>query len=303
MNNTCFLTIGKTYESTESAERKKYIGVGSSYILSVNPDKKELEAIYNTEIANEPEYLTSSSDVKGVRVDFLVKTDPTVNCGIDAINRMSFFLYNEPQYNKDKTKVQVIDIYGNSSYALIEDAKQHKKLISANGKEMKISTQYRPAYRGEADLVCFLKTYLGIKDAFSFIDGGWKLKENACDFEFSLDNIKDYFSGNVYELKEVLSLQPKNKVKLLYGVRTTDKGQFQTICTHNNMFLVNNSGDKGLTYLEKVLAKAKLAGAFSDTEYRVCPLQEYTVKPTDLSTPEVDSSNDENPFEEDGLPF
>ena len=45
-NSYVFLTIGKTQESTETQEFKKYVGVGSSFVVAVNPTKKQLEEIY-----------------------------------------------------------------------------------------------------------------------------------------------------------------------------------------------------------------------------------------------------------------
>lgn len=300
--NPFFLAIGKTYESTEAFESKKYIGVGSSFVLAVNPTKQELEQIYGHEVANEPVYVDEGKEVGNVRIDFIVKTDPALNDGIEAINKATFFLSDEPAYNKDKTKVQVIDKYGNFTFAPVEDVRMSKKLLSANGKEMKIVSSYRAAYRGEADLVDFLKKYLGVQDAFNYANGSWELKENPEDYEFGLEHIKDYFSGDVRELKEALKLQPNNKIKLLYGVRTTEKGQFQAVCTRSDMTLRNSANANSLLALEKNLANAKLAGAFKDTEYRACPLQEYKLEATDLSSPD-NGSVESDPLESSDLPW
>ena len=37
INSYSFLTIGKTQESKEAVEFKRYVGVGSSYVIAVNP--------------------------------------------------------------------------------------------------------------------------------------------------------------------------------------------------------------------------------------------------------------------------
>jgi len=298
MHNYTFLAIGKTHESTESQEFKKYVGVGSSYVLAVNPDKKQLEAIYGHEIANEPEYTKSDGDVPSVRIDFIVKTDPEQCNGIEVINKAAIFLYDEVAYNKDKTKVQVIDRYGNSTWAAVEDAKMNKKLLTASGREAKIALDYHMARRGEADLVDFLKTYLNIEDAFNYIDGSWVLKEDPQDYEFRLEHIKDYFKGDVSEIREAIALMPKNKVKLLYGVTTSDKGQFQAICVRNGFILRNSASSKALQRLETQLLNSKNAGSFSNIEYKICPLQEYSIKPTDLSSAPTSSE-----MADDGLPW
>lgn len=284
-NSYVFLTIGKTQESTETQEFKKYVGVGSSFVVAVNPTKKQLEEIYGHELANDPEYVVDTDNGKEARVSFVVKTDPNICNGIEIINRAMFTLRNAPAYNKDESKVQVIDKYGNTTWADTNDAKAGKKLFSATGKELKIDSSYRIACVGEADLVGFLKAYLSIGDAFNYVNDSWVKKDNADDFLFELEHIKDYFSGDFSEIKDAIALQPNNKVKLLYGVRTKDDGkQYQTVATRNGMVLLNSAGSKALDKLEKDLINAKNAGSYASTDFRVQPLAEYSVEPTDFST-------------------
>lgn len=284
-NSYVFLTIGKTQESTETQEFKKYVGVGSSFVVAVNPTKKQLEEIYGHELANDPEYVVDTDNGKEARVSFVVKTDPNICNGIEIVNRAMFTLRNAPAFNKDESKVQVIDKYGNTTWADTNDAKTGKKLFSATGKELKIDSSYRMACVGEADLVGFLKAYLGVGDAFNYVNGSWVKKDNADDFLFGLEHIKDYFSGDFSEVKDAIALQPNNKVKLLYGVRTTEEGkQYQTVATRNGMVLLNSAGSKALDRLEKELANAKNNGSYASTDFRVQPLAEYSVEPTDFST-------------------
>lgn len=281
-----FLAIGKTQVSKEAAESKKYIGVGSSHVLAVNPTKEELEGIYGHEIANSPEYTGERDGVPYVRIDFIVKTDPEQCDGIETVNKASVFLRNEPAYNRDKTKVQVIDDFGNSTWAPVEDAKMNKRIVQASGQDAKIAPKYRMACSGEADLVAFLKAYLNIEDVFSYINGAWVMKtENVDDYKFYLENLRDYFKGDVSEIKEALALQPNNKVKLLYGVRTTDRGQFQSVITRGEMVLRNSSSSSALNRLQRAVVNAKGSGAFSDTALEVCPLKEYVIEATDFDSP------------------
>lgn len=300
--NYLFLTVGKTTESKEAAEIKRYIGVGSTYIKGVNPDKKTLDSFMGFESKNEPEYVKDKDDSKMAIIRFLTETDPTQCNDIDLKSSITFILTNVPAYNKDQTKVQVIDEYGNSTWASVEDAKAGKKLFSSNGHELKIGSKYRMAYRGEADLVAFLKTYLCIDDAFNYVNGSWVLKDNAADYLFGLEHIKDYFKGDFSELNEALKLQPNNKVKLLYGVRTTDKGQYQDIAARDELFLRNSAGAKAIAKMAEQLAKDKQAGAYASTEFKVQELAEYDVKATDLSTPQnndplsAGSEDEDNPW-------
>ena len=291
-NSFSFLAIGKTQESTETQEFKKYVGVGSSFVIAVNPSKKELDSIYGREAANAPEYVVDGDRGKEARVTFIVKTDPNTCNGVEIINRVMFTLRNAPAYNKDESKVQVIDKYGNTTWADTEDAKAGKKLFSASGKELKIDSSYRMACVGEADLIAFLKAYLCVGDAFNYVNGSWVKKDNADDFLFGLEHIKDYFSGDFSEIKEAIALQPNNKVKLLYGVRTTDDGkQYQAVATRSGMVLHNSAGSNALARLERELANAKAAGSYASTDFRVQELSEYTVEPTDLSSAPADTGS------------
>lgn len=291
-NSYVFLAIGKTQESTETQEFKKYVGVGSSFVVAVNPTKKEFEDIIGHEVANDPEYVVDTDNGKEARIKFVVKTDPNTCNGVEIITQVMFTLRNAPAYNKDQSKVQVIDKYGNTTWAPTEDAKAGKKLFSANGKELKIDSSYRIACVGEPDLIGFLKAYLCVGDAFNYVNGSWVKKENADDLLFSLEHIKDYFSGDFSEVKEAIALQPNNKVKLLYGVRTTDEGkQYQTIATRSGMVLHNSAGSKALEKLEKDLTNAKNNGSYASTDFRVQELSEYSVEPTNLSSAPTTSTD------------
>lgn len=293
INSYSFLAIGKTQESTEAQSFKRYVGLASSFVLAVNPTKKDLEDIYGHEIANDPEYVVDTDNGKEARINFVVKTDPEANDSIEMINQVRFTLRNAPAYNRDQTKVQVIDKYGNVTWANTEDAKAHKQILTANGNPAKIATDYRMACVGEADLIGFLKPYLCVGDAFNYVNGSWVLKDNADDYLFGLENIKDYFNGDFSEVKEAVKLQPNNKVKLLYGIRTTDEGkQYQTVATKNGMVLPNNAGSRAIARLEKELANAKAAGSYASTEYVVKPLAEYTVEATNLETPATTAAED-----------
>ena len=295
-----FLAIGKTQESTEgTGSFKRYIGVGSSFVLGVNPNKKELDEIMGFESANEPEYIKDGDNGKEAHIHFIVKTDPETNNGIEITNRLMITLRQAPAYNRDQTKVQVIDKYGNHTWMNTEDAKAGKVALMADGNPNKIDTKYRMACVGECDLVDFLKAYLCVPDAFNYVNGVWTKKENADDFVFALEHVKDYFSGNFSELKDALALQPNNKVKLLYGVRTNDEGkQYQTIASRGDLILPNAAGSKGIARLEKTLASAKQNGSYASTEFKVQELAEYDVQATNLEQPTVssESSDDEMPW-------
>lgn len=302
-NSYSFLTIGKTQESTESTGFKRYVGIGSSFVLAVNPAKKELDTLMGYESNNDPEYVVNTENGKEARINFIVKTDPKTNNGIEIVNRAMFTLRNAPAYNRDNTKVQVIDKYGNFTWADKQDAEEGKKLLDRNGNPVRIDDKYRMACVGEAALVDFLKHYLGIGSAFDYINGVWVKKDNASDYMFELEHIKDYFNGNFSEIREAIKLQPNNKVKLLYGVRTTDEGrQYQAVITRENLILSNNAGQRAIDRLKEEISRLKDNGSYPTTELKVQELTEYTVQPTDFSSSSASAINNSN-SNSDAMPW
>lgn len=293
-----FLVVGMTQESKEATGGfKRYVGLAGSRVLAFNPNKKELDMLMGFESANEPEYLVDTDEGKEARLTFIVRTDPETNNGIEITNQLRFTLRNRMAYaNADHTKVWVLDDYGNAVRIPVDDAKAGKALES----NMKAVGKYHIACDGEPELVDFLRTYLGVPYVLTYTNGVWGVSDKAEQGKFILEHIKDYFKGDFSEIKNALNMQPNNKVKLMYGVRTNDEGkQYQTICTRVDYFLRNNAGSKAIARLEKILADAKNAGAFTNTEYKVQELQEYTVQPTDFSAeaPETDSSSSDLPWE------
>lgn len=300
-NGYAFMAFGKVAESTEGAvDIKRYIGVGSSYILGVNPSKEELEKIYGRTIDNEPQY-TGTQESNGVqvpyiRLDFITAVDPEVTNGIDMKSKLVFFLRKEARYNRDKSKVQVIDKYGRTCWVGVEDAKNHVIPQYSNG-PANIDKDYRPAYVGEEDLTNFLKAYLCIDNVMEYINGTWTLKTgNLSDYECRLEHVADYFSGNVSEIKGAIAMMPKNKVKLLYGVRTTEEGkQYQSIYTQ----MVLRNGSSNYDKLAKDVAERKEAGSYPTTEFEVCELKEYNVEATimpNIATEDPFADADDNPW-------
>ena len=303
--NKSFLAIGKTQESKEAGEGgfKRYVGVGSTYVKGVQPTKAEIDEFFGYESQVEPEYVKDTDNGKEAHITFLVQTDPETCNGIELKSRAMFTLRATPAYNKDQTKVQVIDGYGNHTWLNTEDAKAGKAILLPNGNPQKIDTKYRMACVGECDLVDFLKKYLCIQDAFNYVNGTWVKKDNADECVFGLENIKDYFKGDFKEIKDAIALQPNNKVKLLYGVRTNDEGkQYQTVCTRGDLILSNSANVNALTRLEKDLANAKQNGAYANTDYRVCELKEWDVKPTNLDKP-ADTSDLPFSTSDDNMPW
>ena len=278
--NRLFMAFSAGKESTESGEFKRYIGVAPVKVLAVNPTKSEQEKLYNTTLDKDPEYVgnvnVNGKDVQNVRISFVVKTDEE-KCGIDMTTNVTFFLQNAPRMGSQSGKYQIIDKYGRTAWATEEDIKAKQIPVYSNGKPANIDIDYRQAYVGEEELTNFIKNYLNIPNVQKYVDGEWKLVDNPSECEARLDKIADYFKGNFAELKSIISLQPNNKIKVMFGVRTSEDGkEYQAVYTR--MTLKNGVSD--YSRLDKDLQEAKQNGAYSTTEFSVCPIKEYKIEAT-----------------------
>ena len=295
------MAFGRAQESKEAAEIKRFVGVGSVFVVGVNPNKSELEKLYDRELDKDPEYITEKDGVTSARIDFIVKTDTTAKCnnGIELLTKVSMFIRKEYRFNKDKTKVQVIDKYGRTAWVTKEQAKNHEIPVYSNGKPANIDKDYRPAYIGEEDVTNFLKLFLGIPNVEKWVkneETGRRevvgLIDNPQDCECRLDHIEDYFKGKFNEIKDAISLMPNNKIKALFGVRTTDDGkQYQDVYTRkflSNAVSVYNK-------LAEDVQSNKDNGAYPNTEFVVADLQEYTVQATNFNN--TNNNNGDLPFD------
>ena len=292
--NKLFMAFATGKESTEGVAVKRYIGVAPVYVLAVNPNKAELEKIYNTDLENAPEYVGEAEigqegnkkKVSQVRLDFIVQTDPEKCNGIEMKTKVSFFIKKEWRYNRDETKVQVINKYGETTWLPIENAKNGTVPESLSWFE---AADFRPAYIGEEELTAFIKAYLNIPNkSYRKKDGTVVELKDKSEAEARLDKIADYFKGDFSELRNVIALQPKNKVKCMFGVRTTDENkQYQAVYTQK--FLKNNVTD--YSKLDEELQERKANGAYPDTEFSICDLKEYSVESTEFATTTEDDGD------------
>lgn len=293
-----FMAFATGKESTENSVVKRYIGVAPVYVLALNPNKAELEKLYDTELEKAPEYVGDSEvgpdgnkrTVPQVRLDFIVQTDPEKSNGIEMMTKVSFFIKRDVRYNRDETKIQVINKYGETTWLPIENAKNGTVPENLSWFE---PADFRPAYIGEEELTAFIKAYLNIPNK-SFRDKSGKVVElkDKSEAEARLDKIENYFKGDFSELRDVIALQPKNKVKCMFGVKTTsDNKQYQAVYTQK--FLKNRVSD--YSALDEDLQNRKANGAYPDTEFEACDLKEYGVEPTDFSSmPEQVSAESDN---------
>lgn len=291
-----FMAFAKGNASTEAVEKTNYMGVAPVYVLGVNPTKEELCKIYNTSnIDKEPEYISEVEIVKGspkvkqCRVEFIVSTNlpGKDNNPINMITRVPFFITDSVYRGQASGKIQIIDKYGQTAWATEEDIKEKRIPMYKNG-PANIDNQYRPAYRGEENLIKFIKTYLNIPNIRVYKNNEWVKHENPEECEVYLEQIPEYFKGNISELKDIPTLYPENKIKCMFGVKTTEKGEYQTVFPSE--FLLNSSNNYKV--FTKALEEKVAAGALSTSEFSIQELAPYSATATKFEeTPKVD-----NPF-------
>jgi len=279
------MAVSRGQQSTEGATRKLFIGVGSSYILAVNPTKEEIEKIRNRSIDYDVEY-TGTTEVNGntikqIRIDLYAKPDPAKyldnnNQPIEAIIPVSFYLKDQKKIGSNTGKIQVIDNYGRTAWVTPEELEGHKIPQYANG-PANIDKDYRPTYDGEEDLVNAIIAFLNIPSTVAKVDG--KFVSQTKEFldvncQVSLEHIADYFKGDVSELKEIFGYRPDNKVKIAFGVKTNDEGK-QYQAAYTKKFLKNSVND--YSKLDEAIAQTKGNGGLATTEFECDELHEYVV--------------------------
>lgn len=259
----------KANASSQGGSFKKYCGMASFKVIGVNPTKEELEKFYGREMQNEPQYLTDKVDdkdgnkpYKSLRVTYMILAedpsaiDPKNKATLDTNANLteplpltvSFFLDSRYQYNSDKTKVKVMDKYARTAWVTIEQAKNHQIPVYKNG-PARIDKDYHPMLHGEEELTQFILNWLNVTpiDTWNKNSGQWMTNSHPEDCEGNLYEIKEYFKGNISELKNHCKMMPDNHVKLCVGVQTDSEGkQHQTVYTR----VTFRNGSKSYTPLK-----------------------------------------------------
>lgn len=303
IKNFLFMALAKGQVSTEAAEIKRYVGIAPCKVLCVNPTKEQIKDLMGYEPKEAPVY-TGTQEVDGkkvpfARITFIIKTDAE-KCGIETTQMMSFFIRNQYRKGSQSGKYQVIDEFGRTAWATEEVIKAKGKIMYKDGTmEANVTQNYRPAFVGEEELTNFIKAYLNIPNVMEYINGTWVMKSGDAvnDALCRLDEITDYFNGNFKEIKDAIALQPNNKIKVLFGIRTADDGkEYQDVYTRT----VLRNSSTNLTALQKEIEDSKNSGGLTNRYYEFCELKEYKPTPTDFSNA---ASTEGDPFANAATPW
>ena len=285
------INIGK---QSEEGVYKLYKGIAAFNILTVNPNKAELEKLTGRTYDEEPEYRGKDDEGNDtMRITFYGKTNPEakVNNGIDLMVPISFVLTNVKRTSQSG-KIQVIDKYGRTVWVTQAELDAHAIPQYSNG-PANISVDYRPAVKGEEQLINFLIKWLNVPGPANYKDGKWVMKDNPAESEVSL-NLARIFAGDVNELREVISMVTTYCVKAAVGIRTNDDGkQFQAVFTRE--FAKNAVTD--YSKIDMAITDFQNNGGAPNTEFDVHPLHENVVESTQFVRKEEDDlPPDNNPW-------
>lgn len=254
---------------------KRYIGVSPVNVVALNPTKEELEKLLGTTLQKDIEYF--SKDANGnnqIRLDFWVQIDP--NWGKQLVvppQKLSLFVSESVRVNKDKTKVQVIDKYGNTGWVTKEEFKE--KIVPETSK--RLTNTYRECYSGEEKLIDFIKKWLNIPENSVYKNGVWEFIPDMSKCEAEFKNIKALIKGDIKDLQSLVKKYSDYKVKLCFGVKTTeDNKKYQTIYT--GLFLKHSSGN--YDRFDAAINDEKLRGALANMEFSSEQLKPYEIEPS-----------------------
>ena len=302
-NNPNFvaMAIARGSISKEGTAFPKYVGVAPFFVRAFNPTKAELEK-FGITVKEEPVYIgTQEIENNGVkenvqiaRPTFLLQSDAE-RCGVDMTFLLSMPIRNQYYIGRNTGKYQVIDEFARTAWATVEDIQEHRIPVYSSG-PASVTANYRPSLVGEEDLMKFIIAYINIPSITKFKDGvAVGMKDNPEDSECRFDTIQKFFTGNFKELKDALSYQPDNKVKVCLGVSEDSEGHLHQVA-FKGFFLKNavNNLDKMDAEIKDALSR----GAYASTDFTgdhnmssIGLIKEYSVEPTDFTVPSAPSFN------------
>jgi hypothetical protein len=305
------MAFGKINETRDNnVAFKKYVGVAPVKVIAINPTLKELQDL-GLKFTEEVQYVSKTDDgFDQIRIDFWVKTLADKCDGIDTMFKIPFILKKKTVVGSNSGKYRIMDIYGQTAWGT-KDEIQNKQIPQYATGPAKIDAKYHVLCDGEEELTMFVRAYLGIPNVIKFANGlPCGMIDNPADAEGTLDYIKDYFTGNISELKDIFKLAPNNWVKCLVGVKTTDDNkQYQTVFTKGFM----SGGASNYKHLSKLLQENLAVGRYANVYFgpivgdtvMLNPITEYVVEatavtPANATMPATDKMPD---FDNNDLPF
>ena len=285
------LSAGK--QTTEGGNGfKMYTGITPVGCKLVCPTKEQLSELLGREWPKDMTYTkVDEQGIAQVNIAFPLTVDTNVNGEeVHMMVLQNISLKNAPRFKQDGSKFQVVDKWGNFAWVTEAEFNNHTTPVSASGKKLKIdASSWRKAWQGEENLMKFLKPRLNIPEAFEYKNNEWSLKADTTGCECRLDNIANYFKGDVSEIQAGLNSMPENQVKAFVYVDEYEGKQRQAIAREYVNLASNKYSD-----LEKEIENINNN---KGTNFSLHELEEYKVESTQFapSTAQMPAAN--NPFD------
>lgn len=284
------MAFAKSQEVREAAPIEKYLGSTIAHLEFVNPTKEELASI-GINLDKEKVYV---SDTKVIDVNGK-ESNGTQNAlefwySFDFEGEKKYVAYkvwisNSAYIGSRTGKIQVCDHYGRFAWATPDEYKAGVIPQYSTG-PAHISKEYRAAVKGEEEVIELMKAHLGLKNlSVRLADNSYRdltdeeIKANEDEYlcYFEPAELIALCKGDVKTIKK--ALEGSNDVLLIFGIRHTDKGDYQTI------YSIKKSNFKNFNGIESDWAKNPIQG--TDILYEghvLANLVKYEVSPTKITT-------------------
>ena len=275
--STVFMAVAQNQAPVEQKEFKNYIGIANTKVVAINPNKAELEKLMGKTIEKDPVYFGESEingeKVKTLFITFYLQPNPKKYLREDGTPfkpvAKTFFINNTPYYNRDKSKVLIIDKYGRTAWATVEDAQNHIIPMYTNG-PAHIDKDYRMCYRGEEKLFemgakqTLLRAWSNIQNFEYFNSNTQKYEESTtpdmCIAYF--DDMKKLFNGDFTELRQLVKQFSQFEFKAIYGLKETNGRKYFDVCD----YALKLNG-RSTNAIEKWITERTEAGGFANTTF------------------------------------
>lgn len=244
-----------------------YTGVSSVKVIGINPTLAQLQE-FGFKFEKEPEYTSiddKDGDVRTVRIDVIIANDKFKT-------KFAIFLKDKERINKNGDKYEIINDYGQNTWA--SSVQEATEKIGRGGNKWFSPEGARIAKVGEVQLVTFLRDWAntGVNEIGK------------------IDNFDALFKGNYSELQSYVKTLSNNTI---YTLATVKDGKYQGVYTGlfvRTQFSQRTAENKFNTFI----TNQKKAGYPMKESYSI-NFQEYTgsaIEPdSDVKFTEMDNSD------------
>lgn len=262
-------SFGKQREANDGYVKQLYTGVANFKVTDVNPDHETLKKIYGENV-KEPKYIGEGKSGEGeneikypqIRIDLYLESEPKDKEEQIIKTKVSFYIGNNSRHNKERTKIQCINAYGNTAWLTREQINAKEPVYTFTGSKGTYKfygEKVRAALNGEEEFIDILRNLLHLPNPDKI--------ENKKDAEsyISINDWKKIISGDVSLIKSFIK-STNNKIGVLLGVKTVQDKIYQD--TYNKKTLRQHvlAGGK-FKYLREHVENTQANGGYPSTDF------------------------------------